>query len=141
MVKYVRANSYPKFTPQSTPVSGNRGMSERQIDDARRKLPEHFTDMSDKELQLWYELQLRGMVMSCLIYGGDIHKNIKTANIFDDYYHQPYVNEYYDLLGVDVTEQVIDAQTEYFNRGKVIHNVGTDSEGVSYNSYIEPEDY
>ena len=61
------------------------------------------------------------MVMSCLIYGEDIHTSIDRVSV-DKYRGKPYVDEYYDKLGKDVTEEIIKQQTDYFKKGKVIHN-------------------
>ena len=133
------AEDYSVFKPAGKVLSGNKGLSEKEIDEIRRSLPDLFKDMTDEQKQIWEELSLRGMVMSCLIYGEDIHTST-NINAVSKYYKQPYVNEYYDTLGKDVTEEIIKQQTDYFNRGKVIKDVGTDSDGLSYNSFVEPKD-
>lgn len=130
---------YSKFTPTGKVLSGDKGLSEKQINEIRTSLPKYFKDMTDEQKQIWTELSLRGMVMSCLVYGDDIH-TATSINAVSKYYRQPYVNEYYDTLGKDVTEEIIKQQTDYFNKGKVIKNVHTDSEGVTYNSFVEPEE-
>jgi len=137
--KKTEAEDYSAFTPTNKVLSGNKGLSEKAINEMRWSLPDLFKDMTDEQKQIWEELSLRGMVMSCLIYGDDIHTST-DINAVSKYYKQPYVNEYYDTLGKDVTEEIIKQQTDYFNRGKVIKDVGTDSEGVSYNSFEEPKD-
>lgn len=95
--------------------------------------------LTDEEKQALEEISLREMVMSCLVYGSDIRtsKNINMAN--GRYYGMPYAQEYYDLLGKDVADEIIDQQTEYFNKGNVISDVWTDGEGVTYNSFQKPE--
>ena len=133
------AEDYSVFKPAGKVLSGNKGLSEKEIAEIRRSLPNLFKDMTDEQKQIWEELSLRGMVMSCLIYGEDIHTST-VINAVSKYYKQPYVNEYYDTLGKDVTEEIIKQQTEYFNKGKVIKDVGTDSDGLSYNSFVEPKD-
>lgn len=130
---------YSKFTSTNKVLSGNKGLSEKAINEMRWSLPDLFKDMTDEQKQIWEELSLRGMVMSCLIYGDDIHTST-DINAVSKYYKQPYVNEYYDTLGKDVTEEIIKQQTDYFNKGKVIQDVGTDSDGLSYNSFVEPKD-
>ena len=130
---------YSKFTSTNKVLSGNKGLSEKAINEMRWSLPDLFKDMTDEQKQIWEELSLRGMVMSCLIYGDDIHTST-DINAVSKYYKQPYVNEYYDTLGKDVTEEIIKQQTDYFNKGKVIQDVGTDSDGLSYNSFVEPEE-
>lgn len=135
----IEAEDYSVFKPAGKVLSGNKGLSEKEIDEIRRSLPNSFKDMTDEQKQIWEELSLRGMVMSCLIYGEDIHTST-NINAVSKYYKQPYVNEYYDTLGKDVTEEIIKQQTDYFNRGKVIKDVGTDSDGLSYNSFVEPKD-
>ena len=130
---------YSKFTPTNKVLSGNKGLSQKEIDEMRWSLPEYFKDMTDEQKQIWTELSLRGMVMSCLVYGDDIH-TATSVNAASKYYRRPYVDEYYDTLGKDVTEEIIKQQTDYFNKGKVIRNVHTDSDGVTYNSFVEPEE-
>jgi len=135
----IEAEDYSVFKPAGKVLSGNKGLSEKEIDEIRRSLPNLFKDMTDEQKQIWKELSLRGMVMSCLVYDEDIHTST-VMNAVSKYYKQPYVNEYYDTLGKDVTEEIIKQQTEYFNKGKVIKDVGTDSDGLSYNSFVEPKD-
>ena len=135
----IEAEDYSVFKPAGKVLSGNKGLSEKEIDEIRRSLPNSFKDMTDEQKQIWKELSLRGMVMSCLVYDEDIHTST-VMNAVSKYYKQPYVNEYYDTLGKDVTEEIIKQQTEYFNKGKVIKDVGTDSDGLSYNSFVEPKD-
>ena len=105
----------------------------------RWALPDLFKNMTDEQKQIFEELSLREMVMSCLVYGDDIHTAENNVSL-GKYRGKPYVAEYYDTLGKDVTEKIIKQQTDYFNRGKVIRDVGTDSEGVTYNSFEEPEE-
>lgn len=119
--KKTEAEDYSAFTPTNKVLSGNKGLSEKAINEMRWSLPDLFKDMTDEQKQIWEELSLRGMVMSCLIYGEDIHTST-NINAVSKYYHQPYVNEYYDTLGKEVTEEIIKQQTEYFKKGKVIHN-------------------
>ena len=130
---------YSKFTPTNKVLSGNKGLSEDKIDKMRWALPDLFKDMTDEQKQIFEELSLREMVMSCLVYGSDIHTKENNVSL-GKYRGKPYVAEYYDTLGKDVTEEIIKQQTDYFNRGKVIKDVGTDSEGVTYNSFEEPEE-
>lgn len=130
---------YSKFTPTNKVLSGNKGLSEDKIDEMRWALPDLFKNMTDEQKQIFEELSLREMVMSCLVYGDDIHTAENNVSL-GKYRGKPYVAEYYDTLGKDVTEKIIKQQTDYFNRGKVIKDVGTDSEGVTYNSFEEPEE-
>ena len=130
---------YSKFTPTNKVLSGNKGLSEDKIDEMRWALPDLFKNMTDEQKQIFEELSLREMVMSCLVYGDDIHTAENNVSL-GKYRGKPYVAEYYDTLGKDVTEEIIKQQTDYFNRGKVIKDVGTDSEGVTYNSFEEPEE-
>ena len=130
---------YSKFTPTNKVLSGDKGLSEDKIDEMRWALPDLFKDMTDEQKQIFEELSLREMVMSCLVYGSDIHTKENNVSL-GKYRGKPYVAEYYDTLGKDVTEEIIKQQTDYFNRGKVIKDVGTDSEGVTYNSFEEPEE-
>lgn len=119
--KKTEAKDYSAFTPTNKVLSGNKGLSEKAINEMRWSLPEYYKDMTDEQKQINEELSLRGMVMSCLIYGQDIHTSTNNVSV-DKYRGRPYVDKYYDTLGKDVTEEIIKQQTEYFKKGKVIHN-------------------
>ena len=119
--KKTEAKDYSIFTPTNKVLSGDKGLSEKAIDEMRWSLPKNFKNMTDEQKQIWEEISLRDMVMSCLIYGEDIHTSIDRVSL-DKYHGRPFVDEYYDKLGKDVTEEIIKQQTEYFKKGKVIHN-------------------
>ena len=114
-------------------------MNSRKIEKIKREMKdsENWKDKNSEERLLYEEMCLRNMVMSCLTYGESIFTSTVT-NAVSKYYGQPYINEYIDILGEKRALQVVKEQEEYFNNNcKVINNVGTDCEGVIYNSLIE----
>lgn len=95
--------------------------------------------LTDAEKELEIELELRGMIMSCLVYGGDIYTDT-CINAVSKYYHKPYADEYIDLLGEEKVREIYNDQKNYFDtKCKVVYNVYTDYEGCTYNSLIEEE--
>lgn len=80
-----------------------------------------------------YERFCREMVNSCLIYG-----NIKDFwavcewRFGDKSYADPYVRN----LGIERVREIVAEQEEAFAKARVIRDVYTDSEGVSYNTVI-----
>lgn len=80
-----------------------------------------FTDLKNQldEIQRAY-----GMMRSCLIYG-------------DDFEHK-YSHNYCQYIPENKLEEMYEAYIDYFNEhGEVVKNVGIDSDGVTYNSFIE----
>lgn len=113
-------------------------MSSKEIEE-RRNFLRCYKELTDEQKKLEIELQLREMIMSCFTYFGDIHTN-KCINGVSKYYGRPYIDEYYDLLGKERTEEIYREQKEYFDtKCKVKSNVYTDYEGCTYNSLIEVE--
>ena len=89
------------------------------------KLSEKWHIKGSNERLLYEEMNLRSMIMSCLCYG----YNIYTDN---------YTLKFKDILGEDRFLKVCKEQKEYFDtKCKVVKNVHTDFEGVTYNSIIE----
>lgn len=98
---------------------------------------ENWKNENSKERKLYEEMCLREMIISCLTYGESIFTS-KVINAVSKYYGQPYINEYIDILGEERVLQVAKEQEDFFkNSCKVIHNVGTDCEGITYNSLVE----
>lgn len=123
-------------------LSGDKGLSSQERKDmSPLKGGKLYSELTDQEKELNEELHLRDMAMSSWIYGGDLHtdKDVNSAPGNENYYNKPYINKFYDKLGKDRTEEILKQQKDYFNRGKVQENVYTDSEGLSYNSFIEPK--
>ena len=117
------------FTPVNKVLTGNRGLSQDEIDIIRRNINrkaeylDGYKNLPDEDKQEDCELNLREMIMSCLVYGSDPKNN-------------KYVKPYYDKLEKDTVDKIIKDQTEYFERGEVV-SAGQDSEGNSYNSFLE----
>ena len=122
-------------------LSGNKGLSQKEMDDiSPYKGGKLYSEFTDEEKQLAEELHLRGMAMSAWTYGEDLHtdKDVNSAPGNEKYYGKPYINKFYDELGKQRTEEILKQQREYFDRGAVEKNVSTDSEGLTYNRFIEP---
>ena len=119
------------FTPLNKVLTGNRGLSQDEIDIIRRNINrkaeylDGYKNLPDEDKQEDCELNLREMIMSCLVYGSDPKNN-------------KYVKPYYDKLEKDTVDKIIKDQTEYFERGEVV-SAGQDSEGNSYNSFLDPK--
>lgn len=102
-------------------------MNSKEIKKIKREMynSENWKDENSMERRTYEEMSCRSMIMSCLIYGDNIYKS-------------RYVMEYIDILGEQRVLELCKEQEEYFNtKCKVVKNVYTDSEGVSYNSLIE----
>lgn len=113
-------------------------MSTKEIDRIKSEL-NMFQDKTEEQKQLYQEMCLRSMIMSCLIYGEDIFTSV-CINACSEYYHRPYADEYIDKLGYDRVMEIYNNQKEYFDTKCIVHkNVYTDSEGVTYNSLVEEE--
>ena len=98
-----------------------------------------WKNINSSARKLYEEMNLREMIMSCLIYGDDIFTSV-CINACSKYYHRPYAEEYIDKLGYDRVMEIYNDQKEYFDtKCKVEKNVYTDYEGVTYNSLIEEE--
>lgn len=67
------------------------------------------------------------MINSCLLYG--------TLFLKSSFY-----NDYVEILGQKRVLELYDEQTDYFCKCIVIPNTYIDSDGVSYNSLVEPNE-
>ena len=113
-------------------------MNSKKIEDLKSLLRSK-NSLTDTEKELEIELELREMIMSCLIYGGDIYTSV-CINMVSDYYHKPYADKYIDLLGEEKVKEIYNDQKNYFEtKCKVNYNVYTDYEGCTYNSLVEEE--
>ncbi len=102
-------------------------MNSKEIEKIKREMynSENWKDENSMERIIYEEMTCRSMIVSCLIYGNNI-------------YGSRYVMEYIDILGEQRVLELCKEQEEYFNtKCKVVENVYTDSEGLSYNSLIE----
>ena len=85
----------------------------------------YLTEEERKELR---ELSVREMVNSILCYGN-------ASSGVGEYDRNRYFIEADKLLGKEKVNSIINDQTKYFREhAKVIHSVGQDSEGCTYNS-------
>lgn len=113
-------------------------MSTKEIDRIKSEL-NMFQDMIEEQEQLYQEMCLRSMIMSCLIYGKNIFTSV-CINACSKYYHRPYAEKYIDILGYDRVKEIYNDQKKYFDTKCIVHkNVYTDCEGVTYNSLVEEE--
>jgi hypothetical protein len=95
-------------------------------------------DRTEEEKKLLKELSWRGYVNSCLIYDEEYHIVDKDGNLAitpNDYVYSIY-NLYIKPIGEERAMELYREQKETFSKAKVIKNVATDGEGVSYNSVI-----
>lgn len=104
-------------------------MNSKEIERIRTECrqSENWKNKNSKERQLYTEMCLRTMIMSCLCYGYNIYTN-------------SYVTDYYESLGKERTLEICKEQEKYFKeKCRVQVGVYTDSEDVTYNSIIEEE--
>ena len=88
---------------------------------------ENWHDENSKERKLYEEMCLRSMIMSCLTYNNNI-------------YSSDYVLKYNKILGKDRVFEICKEQENYFKtKCKIIYNVWTDCDGITYNSLVEVE--
>lgn len=112
-------------------------MTGKQIEAARRTLPPPpWKNWTDAERTLYEELSCREMVNSCLCYGG----------IEDFWAHHDWCSEgsyaarHVRALGRARVEEICKEQAEDMARARILRNVHTDSEGLSYNSIVWADD-
>lgn len=102
-------------------------MTDTQIEKLRKEVPQFINGtpckLTEEQQQLHRELDCRDMINSCLCYGYDF---------LNSSYSNPYIIE----LGIDRVKQLYKEQKEDFDKATVLHNIGTDSEGNSYNSIV-----
>lgn len=105
-------------------------MTRKEIKKLRKENPRFKNGMSCEstkaQKQLHIELDCREMINSCLCYGTDF---------IDSHYKDKYIKE----LGEKRVIELYNEQKADFDKAVVIHNVGEDGEGNSYNS-IQWED-
>lgn len=104
-------------------------MTRKEIEAMQKTLPK-WKDGKPPVLTLEQELlseslSCRSMINSILCYHGskDIMKNL-------------YLQKYFETLGTITVAKLVNEQIEDFSKAKVLTNVYTDSEGLSYNSII-----
>ena len=114
-------------------------MNSKDIQEIKRRLydSKDWLDVNSNDRKLYEEMNLREMIMSCLVYNEDIFTSINW-NEGSGYYGRPYVDKYIDILGKDRVMTIYDEQKNYFEtKCKVKRNVYQDSEGLTYNTLIE----
>ena len=106
-------------------------MTSKQIVELKKTLPPitrlNYDSWSEEEKQLDKEISCREMINSCLSY--------KT-----DFLNSKYSEDYIKELGKDRVKELYNEQLKHFNNCVLINNVYEDSEGVTYNSVVDPED-
>lgn len=107
-------------------------MTDREIKKARETLPKWENGnppvYTSEEKQLDRELSCREMINSLLIYHG------RDGISMDNYFGNRYLSDYVKELGQDTVDRLCSEQLKDFEKAVVYENVGTDSEGVTYNS-------
>ena len=91
---------------------------------------------------MYYECSLMEMVDSIYCYDN-------YGNNYDKYLSDKYITDYYlddtycngkPRLSKDIVERIVKDRVDYLcKNARIIHNVYTDYEGVTYNSLIEEE--
>lgn len=81
------------------------------------------------------ELDARDMIDSCFVYGENIYTSISMWD------HKSYADKYIEALGKNKFDEIYNDEMDYLSECKINANVVIDSEGVSYNSTSEPENY
>lgn len=113
-------------------------MTGKEIKQARNTLPARtrvpWAEWTEEQKQLDRELFCREMINSLLIYHG--HDGIKQ----DNYFGNKYLSEYRDELGDETVDRLCAEQLKDFEKAVVHKNVGTDGEGLSYNSIVWADD-
>lgn len=110
-------------------------MTQKQIDAAKKALPSpvDYKNWTDEQKRLAEELSCREMINSCLTYGSiDDFWEEYEWRFGDKSYATPFVR----ILGIERVKEIVIEQEKDFSKAKIIHNVYTDSEGVSYNSVL-----
>lgn len=106
-------------------------MGDKQIKYLKTTLPSldeaSYNLWTNEQKQLDKELSCREMINSCLIYN-------------EEFLNSRYSTKYIEELGKTRVLELYNEQLEHFNRCVVIKNVYEDSEGVTYNSLLEPEE-
>lgn len=106
-------------------------MNRKQIEELKKTLPLRtrvaYNSWTEEQKQLDKELSCREMIDSCLIYG-------------TDFLDSEYSNDYLEELGESRALELYNEQSEHFNNCIVIKNTYEDSEGITYNSLLEPEE-
>ena len=111
-------------------------MTDRQIEVAKRRLPNYFKDMTPAQRREYEELYCRGMINSCLVYGE------ARYNFYDPKTGEfgRYAKDYVKTLGEETVIRLYNEQCEDFSKAVVRRGVHVDGEGVSYNSCIWADD-
>lgn len=104
-------------------------MTGKQIEAARKALPDNYKKMTTAQRRLDGELSCRTMINSCLIYGYSFY-DPKTRQF--GYYAGEYVRQ----LGEKTVIRLYEEQVKDFSRAVVRCGVFADSEGCVYNSCI-----
>ena len=107
-------------------------MTDRQIEVAKKRLPNYFKDMTPDQRREYEELYCRSMINSCLIYGE------ARYNFYDPKTGEfgKYAKDYVKTLGEETVIRLYNEQCEDFSKAVVRRGVHIDGEGVSYNSCI-----
>lgn len=120
-------------------------MTDKQIDQARAEIRakgygwingEYHKPPKEYEL-LEKELSCIDMINSILAYGG-FGYTAEQVLVRDECLYHSYLADYVKELGRDKVIALIQGQIDSIDC--VRHNVGTDSEGVTYNSIVWKED-
>ena len=90
--------------------------------------------ITPEDEQLYKELSCIEMINSCLTYGDDPFREIDKWWYGHGICKRSYMSDYEDELGKESVRELYEMQKEEFSKATILHNVYTDSEGLSYNS-------
>lgn len=120
-------------------------MTDKQIRKARESLPSicriPYNEWTDEQKQLDKELSCREMINSCLAYGGlwEFWRRYDSIGV-PWKRNQGYADKFVEELGINRVRELEREQEDDFSRARLVRNVHTDSEGVSYNAIIWADD-
>jgi hypothetical protein len=111
-------------------------MTRKQIEERRKLLPTiidiPWSKWSKYQRRIYYELDCREMINSCLCYGGIDGFWRKFERATNGW--RCYADEYIDKLGKKRVVELVEEQEHDFAKATVIRNVYTDTEGISYST-------
>lgn len=120
-------------------------MTEKQMQELRNTLPqwEHGNPpvFTSEQAIINQELSIREFMLSCLVYHEDYFKEIQSSWYVYNRRSNDFDWDRLERLGVKNGRQRVqelwnEMKKDFAEHATILDNVGTDSEGVSYNSVI-----
>ena len=120
-------------------------MTEKQINELRASLPKwengNPPTLTLEQQIISEELDIREFMLSCLVYHQDYFTEIQQSWYVDNRRSDDFDWDRLERLGVKNGRQRVqelwdEMKKDFAEHATILNNVGTDSEGVSYNSVI-----